>query len=212
MSKLFEPIKKHYKINRFWHHQKNTQGFCFIHINKCGGTSVEAFFDLPKIHDTVSQRIAKIGLERWRNNFTFALVRNPYSRVLSHFKYRLKTNQTNLRSADLNVNEWIKQAYGDKNPRFYNKPQMFAPCFEWLSYNNEIFVDKWVKLENVASEWANVCAATGVEYLPLSNKNTTSNNTIENAIEQLDQSSLDIINDHFKIDFETFDYAMVISK
>ena len=39
--------------------------FAFIHINKCGGTSIEAALNLPKTHDTAQQRRDKIGRDHW---------------------------------------------------------------------------------------------------------------------------------------------------
>jgi len=206
MAGIARFISKRLKIARFWRSQKSTTGFCFIHINKCGGTSVEAFFDLPKIHDSAAQRIKKIGRSRWDNNFTFAVVRNPYARVISHYKYRLKTNQTKLKEKPLSLNQWIHAAYGEKDPKYYNKPLMFAPCFEWLSVEGEIVINKWIKLEEISSNWQEICASVGVDFEPLSNKNKTSNNTVDEAIAKLDERSIAIINRHFSIDFATFGY------
>lgn len=71
--------------------QRLTGEAIFIHINKCGGSSVEEALGIPvKIHDTAAARRRKIGARRWDRAFTFTLVRHPYSKVISHYSYRRK--------------------------------------------------------------------------------------------------------------------------
>ena len=69
-------------------HQKYFEDFVFIHIPKCGGTSVERALGVPLTnHDTALERRKKLGEARWARRVKFAVVRNPYARIASSFFY-----------------------------------------------------------------------------------------------------------------------------
>ena len=191
---------------KFWFKQKHIDNYSFIHINKCGGTSIESLLGIPKVHDTAEHRIKRIGLKRWNQRFTFALVRNPYAKVVSHYNYRLKKNQTNMNSKPVDINEWIKRSYGDKDPQYYNKPLMFAPCYDWLSIDGDLVVKKIIKLEELNTHWEQLCFDLGVAYTPPLVKNKTNMGSDSGALEILDNESITIIDTHFKKDFELFGY------
>ena len=180
--------------------------FAFIHINKCGGTSIEAALDLPKRHDTARQRRDKIGAAQWQRIPSFAVVRNPYAKVSSHYRYRVKTNQTGLGSGSMGLNEWVRRAYGEKDPECYNNPLMFAPCIDWITDEaGEIMVNLVIRLEEIDIRWHQIEALIGKTAV-LSKENATSRK--EDATEDsLNSESIQIINNHFKKDFETFGYA-----
>lgn len=180
--------------------------FSFIHINKCGGTSIEAAFNLPKIHDTAQQRRDKIGAARWDRTPSFALVRNPYEKVSSHYRYRVKTNQTRLGSGNMGLNEWICRTYGEKDPEFYDNPLMFSPCIDWLTNEaGEIIVDLVIRLEEIDISWHQIEMLIDKQAV-LSKANATSRKqgTTEDS---LDSESIAVINNHFQKDFEAFGYA-----
>lgn len=198
------------RLAKFWFEQKTFSRICFIHVNKCGGTSVEKALGIPKVHDTVSQRIEWIGEAVWKRMYTFSIVRNPYTRVISHYKYRVKTNQTGLGKQDLSLNDWIYRAYAEKDPEYYNNPLMFAPCVDWLTVeeNGEIAVDKVIKLESIDAEWDALIKESGISYRSLPHANTTTSNRIEEAKLLLDKASIEIVSEHFAKDFRRFDYEL----
>jgi chondroitin 4-sulfotransferase 11 len=178
--------------------------YVFIHINKCGGTSVESALGIPvKIHDTALARRKKIGRRRWEQAFTFALVRHPYSKVISHYKYRIKTNQTAMREAPIALNEWIRKSYQDKDRHYYDQPLMFAPCFHWVTdQNGDVIVDYIAKLETIATDWPIIQERIGQEA-PLPVKNISGS---EFGWKDLDATARRIIQGHFRKDFEMFGY------
>jgi chondroitin 4-sulfotransferase 11 len=197
-------LRHHLRRVRFLLRQRAAGRFVFIHINKCGGTSVEAALGIPcKIHDTARARRLKIGRRRWEEAFTFALVRHPYARAISLYKFRVRTNQTGLGDKPIALNDWVRATFGEKDPAYYDKPLMFAPCFDWLSDGNgRIIVDHAAKLEAIDAEWPTIEARTGrTAALPVHNASGPGP-----APEALDPTSRRIVQGHFQKDFEEFGY------
>jgi len=185
--------------------QRLSGRFVFIHINKCGGTSVEAALDIPvKIHDTARLRRLKLGRRRWEEAFTFALVRHPYSRLISFYKYRTRYNQTGLRDdRPLELNAWIAATLVDRNPAYYDVPRMFAPCFDWISdRNGRIIVDYVARIETIGEQWPVIQERTG-RMMPLPVRNASRGELSRDA---LDGESRRIIQERFRKDFEELGY------
>lgn len=186
--------------------QRRAGQFAFIHINKCGGKSIEQALDLPIIHDTALQRIAKVGYRRWESMYTFSIVRHPFAKVASHYRYRVKTKQTGLGDGHLDLNQWVYEAYGKKNPRYYDKPLMFAPCSTWLcDADDHLLVDEVFYLEQLDAQWSQIQASTGVTT-ELPRINTTSEQR-QDVSREFDATSLDILRSHFATDFQRFAFA-----
>lgn len=178
--------------------------YVFIHINKCGGTSVEAALGIPKLHDSARLRRLKIGRHRWDAAFTFALVRHPYSRLISFYKYRVRYNQTGLRDDQpLEFNAWIRATLADRNPAYYDQPRMFAPCFDWVSdRSGRIIVDYIAKLETIEEQWPVIQERIG-QAVPLPVRNASRSGP---GREILDAEARRIVQEWFRKDFEEFGY------
>jgi hypothetical protein len=176
----------------------------FIHINKCGGSSVEAALGIPvKIHDTAAARRRKIGTQRWEKAFTFALVRHPYSKVISHYAYRLKSRYGHFNQNSIGLNDWIHRAYGDRDPALVKNPQWFAPCLDWITdETGATIVDLVVRLEEVEATWPIIQARIGTDA-QLPRRNTSGSDL---GWADLDAQSRRIIDTHFSRDFEAFGY------
>lgn len=136
--------------------------FIFIHINKTGGSSVEKALNIPFEHKTAREKIEALGRETWDRKFTFTVIRNPWDKVVSHYHYRVKTNQTGLKGDDLDFNEWVVRAYGRQEPPYYDKPKMFMPQTDWIvDASGEIAVDDIIRFENLEEGFARVLAVLG---------------------------------------------------
>ena len=186
--------------------QRTSGTYVFIHINKCGGTSVEAALGIPlKIHDTARLRRMKLGRRRWEQAFTFALIRHPYSRLISFHKYRSRYNQTGLRDRPVALDDWIEEVFEKRNPALYDIPRMFAPCFDWLSDGKgRIIVDHVAKLETIETDWPLIQARIGqTAELPTRNISGPGSGRGWDA---LGPDARRIIQKHFHRDFEEFGY------
>ena len=136
--------------------------FIFIHINKTAGSSVEKALRLPFEHKTALEKIGEIGRDNWNNKFTFTIVRNPWDKVVSHYHYRVKTNQTDLRNNTIEFNEWVKRTYGIQDTFYFDNPKMFMPQVRWISdEQGNIIVDEIIHFENLDSEFDDVLEKLG---------------------------------------------------
>jgi chondroitin 4-sulfotransferase 11 len=180
--------------------------FIFIHINKTAGTSIGTAIKLPrKSHLTAKEIIKLIGEKSYHKSFKFAVVRNPWSKVVSHYKYRIKTNQTGMKDTNISFKDWVKATYGEtKNSVYYDKPKMFYPQVEWLKDNsNQVSVDQIIKFENLAEEFELVRKKIGIAT-SLPHKNKTNK---DNYRDYYDSETKKIIQAWFQEDIKLFNYS-----
>ncbi|MGJ8593507.1 MAG: sulfotransferase family 2 domain-containing protein [Aquaticitalea sp.] len=186
--------------------QKGKNGnFIFIHIIKTGGTSIGKAIGLPKkMHLHVKEVISIIGEKKFEKAFVFCVVRNPWDQVVSHYKYRVKTNQNNMGDHHISFRDWVKVTYGDnKNPFYYNNPWVFASQSDWLKDSNGIIrVKNILKFESLNDDFEIISKKLGIsEKLP--HINTTK---IEPYTKYYDEETLEIVRKWFKEDIELFNY------
>lgn len=148
------------KWQRFRH--ERFDDFFFVHINKTGGSSVEHALGLPFEHVTARGYIERHGRAEWDRRFTFTVVRNPWDKVVSHFHHRVKTNQTGLGERAVPFAEWVRRAYGEKDPALYDKPLMFQPQLDWIAGDGgEVLVRKVCRFESLEADFQDVCRSLG---------------------------------------------------
>ncbi len=112
-------------------------------------------------HYTAKEIIDKVGARAWQQAFRFAVVRNPWDKVVSQYKYRVMRNQTELAHANLSFDNWLACTYGpDKDPKYYNNPKYFLPQVEWLkNHEGQLDVPHIIRFEQLAAGWAEVAKA-----------------------------------------------------
>ena len=64
--------------------------FIFIHINKCGGTSIDKVFSGKFRGHKKAFDYKKLNPKEFENYFKFTFVRNPWDRVVSFYHYQMK--------------------------------------------------------------------------------------------------------------------------
>jgi len=177
--------------------------FVFIHINKTGGSSIEKALGCRFEHKTALRKRAELGKEVWKKLFSFAFVRNPWDRVVSHYHHRLMTNQTGLRTDTPGFNAWVQLAYGEKAPEYYDKPKMFMPQWNWLiDGKGKLLVDYIGRFENLQADFAQVCLRLNRQAeLPHLKKSERGDYR-----EYYNAASIEIVRQWFKSDIEKFGY------
>ena len=102
----------------------HTHKFIFIHIPKNGGTSIRNSFDIngydKKVvrkkypHDGAMKIRDYCGDEVWNTFYKFAVVRNPYDRLVSYYHFH-KSPQYRYpaRAQELSFKDWVMNGLDD---------------------------------------------------------------------------------------------------
>ena len=138
--------------------ERYVQNYIFIHINKTGGSSVVKALGAKFQHKTALEKISELGWDVWNQKFTFAFVRNPWDKVVSQYHYRSRTNKTNLRDNPVEFRQWVRLAYGEKAPQYYDHPKMFQPQLDWISdESGKVLVDFVGRFESFQQDFEEAC-------------------------------------------------------
>ena len=73
-------------------------------------------------------------------SFTFAVVRNPWDRLVSIYCYRVETGQQGLDEGAPPFTEWARRVLVERDPTLYDGPKMFAPQVEWIADEEDRYV------------------------------------------------------------------------
>lgn len=160
----------------------------FVHVPKCGGQSVEAAFcaahgldwhrhrhllmlmKRPKGWHGRHGRLAHLRaaeyleggylpVDLWAAFYTFALVRNPYARLASAWRYRRQA---------LDFPEFVADLAGNGLP----KDGFLDPALDYLTddYGGLLVKAVW-KLEDMPARWPELAAQAGIPGTPLPHLN-----------------------------------------
>ncbi|PWK55123.1 sulfotransferase family 2 domain-containing protein [Roseicyclus mahoneyensis] len=205
------------------HHQT-----LFVHIPKCGGQSIEhAFLNAmgltwknraplllrPRVEGEIAPpRLAHLLLEEYVNNcyisnalyrnyFKFAVVRNPYDRLVSLYHY---LNLFEHKGLNAFVQENLTSILKPTHPSHW----FFRPQVDYLqSPAGQSGLDAVYRLESLKQAWLEIAekAALGAVELPHVNK---SHSRVGGAKETLSETSREIIRSAYSADFKKFsDYS-----
>jgi len=118
---VLDPVELRRKVNLYRRYPYWRDAGCvFIHVPKAAGTSVNhALYGRPLGHYTVTE-VQRAFPRLWERAFTFTVVRNPFDRVLSAYRFARagRTESMGIRDA-----ERYQQAAFSTFPRF---------VLEWL--------------------------------------------------------------------------------
>ena len=222
----------------------NSRRFIFVHIPKCGGTSVTyhltnlvqwndieigttifgkallpAFrerFGLTK-HSPAAAIRRVVGKELWTSYTTFAVVRNPFARAVSTFRYlqrlaahphapkHLKPAVGVLGSLDDFVcsDYWMTEGFDGMH-----RPQSYFVTDR--KTGERLIVDRVLKLEAIADDCSALNGLLGVEGL-VDTRLPERNRAPEDSDElSLSGRVVEAIIARYRRDFEMFDYPLSV--
>jgi hypothetical protein len=179
---------------------KEYSAVLFVHIPKTAGSSISKILneknldnwkrEWPRHHDPYSYLKEANLIDD--SVFSFAVVRNPYTRTYSCYKQYNKTNQTNISFSEYLNN--IKQ--GKISPI---SPLLHIPQSFYVIDQDIIQVDRIYKFENLKEleeelEWTLGFYNVG-------------NYVVESYIEDYTDDAIEIVQDFYSSDFINFAYS-----
>ena len=118
--------------------------------------------------------------------FKFAFVRNPWSRMVSFYEFRLRQGKSNS-SFDTFLNT---------HPH--------CPQFDWVSLNGVISLDFVGKFENLISDFKHICEKLSIPNPTLPHKNKSS---YQHYSTYYTEDLKNIVHDHYTDDINAFNYV-----
>lgn len=170
-----------------------SRGFCFVHVSKTGGTSIEAAYiphirfgdvilaALPEGMDTWYGRHLSVGKHTparrirllagraaWERMLSIAVVRDPVERIVSYYRWIHSTPHAGQRERELGeVKDF--SAFAEKVCRFllHQVDMVTDPK------TNDVIVKHLIPFRRLSVGWAGVAARLGIEA-PLPHVNASS--------------------------------------
>ncbi len=180
--------------------------YFFVHIPKCGGTSVVDALQDFYLHGKASVWRQQVGTKRWDNQQTFALVRRPYERICSLYRYASEINANDADLADLSLNDWIEKSLAGRDPQNLADTKMtLHPCLPWVvDAAGTPLVKLVTRLEEIDQDWPLIQRFIGRD-IELAVKNRTKPKP-GTAVADLSERSIELIEAYYEADFDNFGY------
>jgi hypothetical protein len=167
----------------------NHQHRClFVHIPKTAGNSINRLFGIGwENHKDLQRYRSELPPEQFDAYFKFAVVRNPWDRLLSDYNYQRRKSRPpetrlGLYSPDGRIRpfrDWVVAVLSDPH-RFAPETwggevscgiHRWSPQVDWISLAGAIAVDRVLRLENLNEAFRGVCSALGLDPRPVPRRN-----------------------------------------
>lgn len=176
--------------------------FIFIHINKCGGTTIDTLFSGDFAGHTKAFDYKKQYPTEFKNYFKFTFIRNPWDRVVSFYHYQIKRKwdyypfDETIPFKEF-VKNWLKQM-----PR--QTTLNTHPCYDWISdEHDELIIDFVGRVENFQKDFDIVCEKIGIPQCKLPHNNKTNH---KHYTEYYDEETKEIVAEKYAKDIKYFGY------
>lgn len=201
--------------------------FIFIHIYKCGGNSMRRYLRSPSVQRPEINQLETYEVhgvhcdirdvkhhfytadmqEFYDNAFKFSIVRNPFSHLVSLYRYirRSKSHQYHDKMMSLNfwqfLHWYVFEMMENEYPYGSNKYQYLH---EFVTIDGELEVDYFGKLEYIHSAANKICQTIGISNIPFPKVNVFGGKQHWTTL--YDERCIEFVNEQFKKDLELFDY------
>lgn len=142
-----------------------------IHPNKTGGTTIRKMLRIK--HQPGHLRAVELRdyYHEYEDAFTFAVVRNPFDRMVSLYEYKRRKWQAANRHRQLywGFDEWVRMCFVDDETETLGfTPRFLKPCTWWVQDDDgQIIVDKIIRFEpfdEAVNTLHKECQARGIPY------------------------------------------------
>jgi len=178
-SKLRAELKKVYKINKTIKYKRDK-------------------VKMQSLQNANKRIIKMLNKNNLKDIYKVGFVRNPIERYISLFFYfkGIKNRKYLNINKDTNINDWTKEYFiKNLNKISYKSNYHFNTQTSFLYYEGKLVVDEAIKIENVDYEYLR---KKGIKL----NRNVVNKSRKEEVI--LDDTTLKIIKDVYRDDFENF--------
>lgn len=210
----------------------------FIHIPKCGGQSIETaylddlglewqtraplllrpnnsyLFGPPRLAHLLASEYTKfkyVTHKQYIEYYTFAVVRCPFSRVVSLYNFTLKYKK-NINSF---IEEWLKtqfsfsKKYDFKNHKYEGQYYFVRPQADYVfDKNGNLLVKDIFYLEKINKDFLKIQEKSGLKS---GLKHINAPKQIRATIKDLSLKNIDTLRELYKVDFERFGYSQNLS-
>jgi len=188
--------------------------FISVSIPKTGSQSIRAAIDESSdvssvsddkscyFHHTTYNKITQC-FDYVDQYFTFAFVRNPWSRVVSQWTY-MHDYATQTKCYDVfrtRCCDMIEQCKSFES--FVESQYTIAPCYNWLSVDNKICVDYVGRMENIQHDFDHVCSKLDIDHKTLDHINQTDHDHYTTYYSDHTRS---VVSEKYAIDIDHFNY------
>lgn len=184
----------------------------FVHIPKNGGTAVEkAALKGNILWGAEKKKFPFDGLSTWWHNpeqrhdgsYTFAIVRNPYDRIVSEYNYKV-FNPFCKNDPD-KLNQWIKNKFSAINHLPHIHDNHFVPQYKFIfDKNGNKKVDFVLNYENLKNEFNELMKMFNLPVFLTDEKINKKKCNLTS--DDLNEESKMLIKQYYKKDFELFNY------
>lgn len=186
----------------------------FIHINKCGGSSVKRTISkLENIYIPNNDELINYSLtDEWHQSIKFTIIRNPYDRILSLYGMLKRDNKNYTLNEVINIITDDTIDYKTDNNKLPSGKEYVKRHGLRLTHphysiykNGQIIIDYIFKLENIEKDWLKIqnIIKTNVNLQHVNKSNIKKDYSI------FTKDQLNKINSYFKDDFEVFNYEII---
>lgn len=186
----------------------------FVHVPKTGGASILQLCLRHGIriidHDLRNPNY--ISLTRYRslnpNIYSFAIVRNPWDRVVSSYHYLRKggIKGEDMLDADRFVNQYRNFTQFVLNAfeaREILDQIHFRPQYKWISDERGVIVDMVGRFERLQTSFSKWCKTIGLPNYKLPHVNRSAHRSYK---EYFNEQTIEVIRKNYRKDIELFKY------
>ena len=200
--------------------EKQGQRIAFIHIPKAAGSSIERYFTdlgwemsfyLPCVdpNDPAEHHLTYSVLRERINDLdeipSFCVVRNPYKRIVSEWRW----HRTTLRSTMLSFPDFVRRMSVSLKSSITYWDNHWRPQSDFL----DDAIDKVMRLENIDAEFAEFVEKQGLDpSIKLPRTNQTRSRFRRSLQPEITPETIQRIRDIYHVDFDRLGYSEAEAK